>query len=178
MELRADIHIPFPRDVVFVAYRDDITKVLAYLPNVRSIEVQVQEGRGRDRGAREHLARRRGIPAAARAVLSESMLSWTDYATWDKDKLRCDWRIETHAFTEAVTCQGFNVFVEDGPGKTMLEMRGKIENRREEDPRHPWLSRRQGGPHDRGFPRRQDPAEPRRDRQGAHEISRRAEVAG
>ena len=35
MELRADALIPFPRDVVFAAYRDDITKVLAYLPNVR-----------------------------------------------------------------------------------------------------------------------------------------------
>ena len=46
------------------------------------------------------------IPAAARAVLSEAMLSWTDYATWNRTALTCDWRIETHAMTEAVRCAG------------------------------------------------------------------------
>lgn len=128
MELRADAHIPFPRDVVFAAYRDDITKVLAYLPNVRSIEVKSRTENGPLvelvnvwHGGGE-------IPAAARAVLSEAMLSWTDYATWNTDKLRCDWRIETHAFTEAVRCEGFNLFLEDGsPDKTLLEIRGSIQ---------------------------------------------------
>jgi hypothetical protein len=67
------------------------------------------------------------IPAAFRAFLSESMLSWTDYATWDSESLRCDWRTETHALTEAVNSRGANVFVEDGPGKTVLQMRGKFE---------------------------------------------------
>ena len=127
MELRADAHIPFPRDVVFAAYRDDITKVLPYLPNVRNIEVKSEKKDG-DVVELVNIWHGGGeIPAAARAVLSESMLSWTDYAKWDAGKLRCDWRIETHAFTEAVTCQGFNVFLEDGPGKTLLEIRGKIE---------------------------------------------------
>ncbi|HEY8039418.1 MAG TPA: hypothetical protein VIF15_06475 [Polyangiaceae bacterium] len=127
MELHADARIPFARDVVFAAYRDDITKVLAYLPNVRSIDctkrtedgpiislVNIWHGGGE-------------IPAAARAVLSESMLSWTDYATWDAAKLICDWRIETHAVTEAVECKGRNTFYEDGPGKTLVEIRGRIE---------------------------------------------------
>jgi hypothetical protein len=127
MELRADAHIPFPRDVVFAAYRDDITQVLAYLPNVRSIDVKSRK----DEGPRSELVNiwhgGGEIPAAARAVLSESMLSWTDYAKWDAEKLGCEWRIETHAFTEAVSCQGFNRFLEDGPGKTLLEIRGNIE---------------------------------------------------
>jgi hypothetical protein len=56
------------------------------------------------------------------------MLSWTDYATWDQEKLRCDWRIETHAMTDAVRCEGFNLFLEDGsPDKTLLQIRGKLE---------------------------------------------------
>lgn len=128
MELRADAHIPFPRDVVFAAYRDDITQVLAYLPNVRSIDVQSRKDDGPVvelvnvwHGGGE-------IPAAARAVLSEAMLSWTDYARWNREQLRCDWRIETHAFTEAVRCEGFNLFKDDGgPDKTLLEIRGAIE---------------------------------------------------
>jgi hypothetical protein len=127
MELRADAHIPFPRDVVFAAYRDDITKVLAYLPNVRSIDCKSRVDDG-PRAELKNVWHGGGeIPAAARAFLSDAMLSWTDYAKWDSEKLTCAWRIETHAFTEAVTCQGLNTFKEDGPGKTLMEMRGTIE---------------------------------------------------
>jgi hypothetical protein len=127
MELRADAHIPFPRDVVFAAYRDDITKVLAYLPNVRSIEVKSRKDDGPVAELVNVWHGGGEIPAAARAVLSEAMLSWTDYASWDSAKLRCDWRIETHAMTEAVTCKGFNAFLEESPGKTLLEIRGTLE---------------------------------------------------
>ena len=127
MDLRADAHIPFPRDVVFAAYRDDITKVLAHLPNVRSIDVQSRKDDGPIAALVNVWHGGGEIPAAARAVLSESMLSWTDYATWDAGKYQCEWRIETLAFTEAVLCRGVNVFLEDGPGKTLLEIRGKME---------------------------------------------------
>jgi hypothetical protein len=127
MDLRADAHIPFPRDVVFAAYRDDIAKLLPYLPNVRGIEVQSRKDAG---PVSELVSVWHGggeIPAAARAVLSEAMLSWTDHASWDAQKLACDWRIETHAMREAVLCQGVNVFLEDGPGRTLLEIRGVLD---------------------------------------------------
>jgi hypothetical protein len=127
MEIRADGHIPFPRDVVFKAYRDDLTKLLAYLPNVRNIELK---SRKEDGSRTETVMVWHGggeIPGAIRAVLSDGMLSWTDYATWDADALKCDWRSETHAMTEAVHSRGTNVFLEDGPGKTVLQLRGTFE---------------------------------------------------
>ena len=40
MELRADATIPFPRPVVFAAYRDKLQDMLEYLPNVRKIEIR------------------------------------------------------------------------------------------------------------------------------------------
>jgi hypothetical protein len=127
MELRADAHIPFPRDLVFAAFRDDIVKMLPYFPDVRGIELKSRK----DAGDVSELVRvwhgGGEIPVAARAVLNEAMLSWTDYATWDAGKLRCDWRIETHALSEAVLCKGVNLFLEEGPGKTLLEIRGTME---------------------------------------------------
>jgi hypothetical protein len=127
MQIHVDAHIPFPREMVFRAYRDDIEKLLPYLPNVRKIELSSRK----DDGSVSHTVRLwhggGDIPGALRAVLSESMLAWTDHAKWDETAMRCEWRTETHALTEAVHSQGANLFVENGPGKTLLQMRGTFE---------------------------------------------------
>lgn len=126
MEIVADARIPFPREIVFAAYRDEITDLLPYLPNVRSIEIKSRKEEG---AVVEFVNEWRGggdIPAAIRAVLSESVLAWTDYAAWHADSLRCDWRTETHAFTDAVTCKGTNRFLADGDAATLLEIRGSL----------------------------------------------------
>jgi hypothetical protein len=127
MDIRADAHIPFPREIVFAAYRDEITDLLPYLPNVRSIEIKSRKEEG---SLIEFVNEWRGggdVPAAIRAVLSESVLAWTDYATWHTDTFVCDWRTKTHAFTDAVSCSGKNLFVPEGDGKTLLEIRGSLE---------------------------------------------------
>jgi hypothetical protein len=126
MQISTDARIPFPVAVVFAAYRDDLTKLLPYLPNVRSIDITSRKETG---ATVEFVNEWRGggdIPAAVRAVLSEAILSWTDYATWNSDERVCDWRIETHAFTDAVQCGGRNRFVDDGAGGTRLEVRGSL----------------------------------------------------
>jgi hypothetical protein len=126
MELAADCTLPYPRPVVFQAYRDDLVKLVEFLPNIRGIDVKSrEEGPGTVTFVNEW----RGggdIPSAARVVLSESMLSWTDHATWNEAEHTCEWRIETHSFTEAVSCRGKNRFVEVSGG-TRLEIRGNIE---------------------------------------------------
>ncbi len=53
------------------------------------------------------------------------MLSWTDRAKWDESDFTCEWKIETHAMTEAVHCGGKNLFLEDGEG-TLLQIRGEL----------------------------------------------------
>jgi hypothetical protein len=127
MEIRADARIPFAREIVFATYRDEITSLLPYLPNVLGIEIKSRKDEG---SVVEFVNEWRGggdIPAAVRAVLSESALAWTDYATWRAKDLECDWRTATHAFTDAVACKGLNRFLVDGDGKTLLEIRGSLE---------------------------------------------------
>ncbi len=65
------------------------------------------------------------MPLAVRAVLGETMLSWTDYETWDESNFTLEWSIETHAFTEAVFCAGKNCFLENN-GATIIETRGEL----------------------------------------------------
>jgi hypothetical protein len=125
MLLSADSTLKFPRPVAFAAYRDHLVDLVEFLPNIRRIEVKTRK----DDGSRVELLNEwhggGEIPAAARAFLSESMLSWNDYATWDEDEWTCAWRIETHAFTEAVSCAGKNHFIDLG-GSTRLEIRGEL----------------------------------------------------
>jgi hypothetical protein len=126
VKLSADASLPFARPVVFAAYRDNLLDLLPYLPNVRRIELRssVQHGAVTEKVNVWHGGGE--IPAVARAVISESMLSWTDHARWDEEAFVCEWRVETHAFKEAVSCKGRHTFVEDGAG-TGLETRGTIE---------------------------------------------------
>lgn len=126
MELRADARIPFPRSVVFAAYRDDMDKLLPYLPNVRAIEVKSRKESGAIVEIVNHWRGGGEIPAAVRVVLSESMLAWIDYAKWDADTLTCEWRTETLALAESMQSSGRNAFHDDGSGKTLLEVRGSL----------------------------------------------------
>jgi hypothetical protein len=126
MDLRADARIPFPRSMVFAAYRDDMDKLLPYLPNVRAIEVKSRKEHGAVVEIVNHWRGGGEIPAAVRVVLSESMLAWVDYAKWDADALACDWRTETPAFAQSMQSSGRNAFHDDGSGKTLLEVRGSI----------------------------------------------------
>ena len=125
MELTADAVLSFGREIVFAAYRDELTELVKYLPNVRRIEVVSREGEGGV--VRLHNVWHGGgeIPAAARAFLSEAMLTWDDHATWDEARWCCAWRIATRSFTEAVRCEGENRFVEIDGG-TRLEIRGVL----------------------------------------------------
>ncbi|MGH7268971.1 MAG: hypothetical protein ACREJ3_00955 [Polyangiaceae bacterium] len=127
MDLRADAILPSPRDRAFRVYRDDLLRLLPFLPNVRGIDVKSRTENGT---VVEFVNEWHGggdIPAAARAVLGDAVLSWTDYASWRNDDFWCDWKTTTHAFTEAVRCSGRTRFVADGPDKTLLEVRGSLD---------------------------------------------------
>jgi hypothetical protein len=125
MDLRIDARVPFPRLRVFATYRDHIADLLPYLPNVRSVTVQSRVDEGPVTKLVNVWSGGGDVPAAIRAVLGDS-LSWTDYATWDEGALRCDWRNETAAFGEAMKCVGTNAYLEDGPDKTLIEIRGSL----------------------------------------------------
>jgi hypothetical protein len=125
MELRADARLPFPRLTVFRAYRDRILDTVQFLPNVKRIDVKSTETTG-DTTQIVNVWHGGGeIPRAVQAVVSEAMLSWTDRAKWDEKEFTCEWKIETHAMTEAVNCGGKNLFIEDGDG-TLLQIRGEL----------------------------------------------------
>jgi hypothetical protein len=126
MKLSADATLPFPRPVVFATYRDHLVDLVEFLPNIRRIEEQRRDTDGNKTKILNVWHGGGEIPAAARAVLSENMLSWDDHASWDEDDFTCAWRIETHSFNEAVHCAGTNRFLDADAG-TLLQIRGELE---------------------------------------------------
>jgi hypothetical protein len=125
MLITAELHIPFPRSLVYITYRERLVELVPYLPNVQSVEVKSR----REEDERIYCVNfwRGGgrIPLVLRAALGEAMLSWTEYDTWDESNFTLEWLIETHAFTEAVFCAGKNYFLENN-GNTIIETRGEL----------------------------------------------------
>lgn len=125
MLISADVEIPFPRSLVFATYRDRFVELLPYLPDIQRVE---PKSRYQENGRICCVNDWQGggdIPVAVRAFLSEDMLSWTERNIWDEANFTLEWRIEPHAYTDAVACYGVNRFIEAN-GKTIIQNRGQL----------------------------------------------------
>lgn len=126
MEIKADVTLPHARELVFATYRDRMDELTDHLPNIRSIKVI--ERKERPDGTVELVnawVAGGDIPAVARSFINESMLKWTDYATWRPSSYTVDWRTEVHAFPGAIKSQGMNRYLL-APGGMKLEIRGNL----------------------------------------------------
>lgn len=125
MNISTDTRIPFPRSLVYATYRDKLVEIVPYLTNVRSLEIKSRYQEGEILHSIYEWHGGGEIPHLARAILSENMLSWTEHDRWNETDFTVAWKIETHAFTEAVFCSGKNHFLEDGQ-TTVIESRGRL----------------------------------------------------
>jgi hypothetical protein len=119
--------LPFPRGIVFRTLRDELSALVQYLPNIDGIEQREREDLdgGRVRILNRWKARS-DIPAVARAFVKPEMLEWLDHSTWDPGTWSCAWRLEMGFFTDRIRCAGLNEYVELGPDRTELAVRGDL----------------------------------------------------
>lgn len=126
MRLDVSVDIPFPRERVFKAYRDDLPKLVPYLENVRAIIVndRVEEGPivklvNRWKGGGE-------IPSVVRKFLSEDLLEWDDHATWNETAFTCQWKTIVPSFREALDATGTNTFTALSDTSMRFSIRGEL----------------------------------------------------
>jgi hypothetical protein len=125
IEISVDSQLSFTRSLVYATYRDKLMELGPHLPNVRSLQLKSREET--DQQVQLELEWHGGgdIPAAARALLSEDLFIWTEYDVWNNDEFAVDWRIETHAYREAVFCAGKNYFLDQGD-RTLVKSRAEV----------------------------------------------------
>jgi len=126
-EIRADVEIHHPRDVVYVAYRDRLEDLVPYLPNVDVVKVLRSEREGTELHVTNRWTASAPIPGIARKVIKPEMLSWRDFAVWRDEAWCCDWRIENPLLPRQVRVEGRNTFVELGHDRCRFEIRGELE---------------------------------------------------
>lgn len=126
MEIRSESRISYPRDQVYRAYRDRLSDIAAFIPDVQQIIVHSrEEGSGQVKIHNEWVAQKE-IPAIAAKIIRPEHLRWDDYATWHDDTFHCEWEIKPRAFTDAVICRGRNTFVTDGDD-TLVQLTGELQ---------------------------------------------------
>jgi hypothetical protein len=125
--LTVEIRVPRPRLEVFTSYRDQMARVLEFLPNVRAIDISRREEEGSIVQQSSEWHGGGEVPAAVRGIVTQSMLTWTDHAKWDGAAFLCDWRAVARSFPEGVRCRGRTSFREVPDGHTLIEVRGAVE---------------------------------------------------
>ena len=140
MLIAVDLEIPFPRPLVYGTYRDQLEEQVAGMDSVDRVEVKSRrQEQGQVYCVNEWHSNAQ-IPTPIRAVLGEKLFSWTDSAIWNESDFTVRWQIQTHAFTEAFSCEGSNRFRAEG-NKTIVEHRGELKIDPEKLTEIPWLLR-------------------------------------
>lgn len=126
MRIEADAVIDHSREVVFRAYRDQMPMLVERLPKIKQLEVESREQISHSEVKLVNIWYGSAkIPAIAENVLPP-VLSWHDFAEWDERSWSAKWRLESHAFPEAIRCQGHNRFFDLG-GRTRVEIDGELQ---------------------------------------------------
>lgn len=125
MKLEHTDIIKAPLEKVYQLVKNDLPKIVEYLPNIKEIRViERQEKEGRDYVVNQWFAEA-NIPSLAKKFISEELFSWKDAAYWDDQKHRVDYEIEPFFAKGIYEAKGTNLFKDDA-GKTQLTLKCEV----------------------------------------------------
>lgn len=127
MQINSSSVIPQSRDRVFRAYRDEMSEVARFMPNIQQINVVKRELV--DPGVKLHneWIGKGEIPRPVQGIVKPDMLRWDDFAIWDNGAWACQWEIKLRVFTDAVKCHGKTRFIEESAGSTRVILAGTLD---------------------------------------------------
>jgi len=114
MDIRSESRISHPQEQVYLAYRNKLHEMSVYMSDVREIIVHSREERSGGVSLHNEWVSSRDVPRFLKRIIKPEHLRWHDYAEWQDDGRYVDWRTQTGAFREAVSCSGRTSFHADG----------------------------------------------------------------
>ena len=126
MKIHSESIIPHGRDAVYQTYRDRLSEVAAFLPDVESITVKDRKDDDGRTVLHNVWVSNTDIPKTAQSFLRPEHLKWDDYAIWTHDAYSVAWRIETRVFADTFRCEGTNTFYAEGDSETRVVVSGDL----------------------------------------------------
>lgn len=126
MHLESKDMISRPVDDVYKLVRDDLPKLVPFMPNVDRIEVKSRDQKGDDIKIVNQWFAKAEIPSALKKVIKPEYFSWKDTATWVESKKCVNYKIEALAAKGLFEVSGTNTFTAVGD-KTELKISCEVE---------------------------------------------------
>ena len=128
MRLESEDYLDQPADVVYPLVRDEMSKILPYLPDIEKI-VQTKYERLDDNTVEiiNHWYGKAEIPSFAKKFVKPELMSWKDYATWHDSRYCVEYRLESFLGNDIFDAVGTNYFEPAGEGRTRIRVTTTVE---------------------------------------------------
>ncbi len=146
MKIHNDTVLTHPRELVYTTYRDRLPELVEMLDNIESMDELERRQDGETIHLLNHWKAKGEIPRVAKRWIAPDMLRWKDHASWHQDRWTVDWRFEMAFMKNRVSVRGNSRFVELGPRRTRLELRGELKIDTAGLPGMPRIVARRAGP--------------------------------
>ena len=112
-----------PLDQVYPLVRDDLSKIVPYLPNVDKVEV-VEEKRLSEEQLEKlnHWYAKAEVPSFAKKFIKPELFSWKDHAFWNDKEHLVNYELESFWANDLYDAKGTNYFKDLGDGTTELRV--------------------------------------------------------
>lgn len=127
MKIHSESRIHHPLDLVYRCYRDNLSDVAPYTPDIKEIVVHSREELAQGPKIHNEWIAQRELPRMVQGLVTSDMMRWNDFAQWDDTQHHVDWELQIPAFPNQVKCYGRNAFFADGPDATIVRLSGELE---------------------------------------------------
>ncbi len=108
-----------PVDRVYALVRDDLGKLVPFLPNIEKIDVIEKEKiNENERKVVNHWYSKVDVPAMAKKYLKPEVFAWKDFAVWNDQEKSASFRLESFVGKDLYEAKGKNYFRAIGTDKT------------------------------------------------------------
>jgi hypothetical protein len=120
MELTSKTIILAPLEVIYDLVKNDLTKIVPYLPNVEKIEVmESNSSEGKTNIINKWYAKA-DMPRALKKFVKPEIFSWKDTAIWNDEAREVKYSLESFLANDLFDADGHNIFKSINENETEL----------------------------------------------------------